>query len=323
MKRHHQPMVKVEIKPVANLGYRLSLEWQSNASSPSRPSPPRDYAIIAPTTASHPTIREGREGIPMATIDDFVNHRWTDAKEALRQQDPDYVSKVEDLEREFETRNGLLVLSPEAIPPFEVNETPRRPLTTEWHKLLESCNEMTMQADIIRIVAASLTGNQVRQAENNVAGRLFLYHFRSFPIHVEALFQRAHDVIRKTAEVYRADRKSIGKLIMRYKQAMNQQKPDILDEIRNSYVHATKQSWAKKVTEEQNWEPAVVIGQTLRIALEAQLYPRQGSRFKSGDYTHFVDAADIFLNDIGKVLGDFEQDLIANHKLKYRMDGGE
>ena len=54
----------------------------------------------------------------MATIDDFVNHRWTDAKEALRELDPGFVSKVEALVREYESRNRLLVISPEALPAF-------------------------------------------------------------------------------------------------------------------------------------------------------------------------------------------------------------
>ena len=181
---------------------------------------------------------------------------------------------------------------------------------------------MTMQADIVLIVAASLTANQVKQVRNDVAGRLFAYHFRSFPIHVKTLVERVHDVIRKTAEVYLSHYRSIRKLCERYKQAINQEMPDFLNEIRNNFVHPTKQNWAKTVTEEHNWEPSVVIGQTTRIPLNMLLYPQQGNLFRSGKYAHFVDAAEMILNDIGKILHDLEQDLMANCKLKYRMSSG-
>ncbi len=259
----------------------------------------------------------------MPTIDDFVNNRWADAKEALIQRDPEYVRKVEDLVKEDESKSHLIVLSPEAIPTFEVKETPRKPLTTKWHKLLESCYEMTMQADIIRVIATSLTGSQIKHAPNEIAGRLFLYHFRSFPIHVKVLFERAHDVIRKSAEVYLSNRRSIEQLAVRYRQAINQETPDFLNEIRNSYVHARKQNWAGKVTAEHSWEPAVVIGQTPRIALEALLYPQLGSQFKSGKYAYFADAAEIILEGFGTILHNFEDDLIANYKLKYPMSSAQ
>ena len=47
MKRHHQPMVKVEIKPVANLGSWLSLEWQSKAPTGEKHAQASDYDLIA------------------------------------------------------------------------------------------------------------------------------------------------------------------------------------------------------------------------------------------------------------------------------------
>ena len=254
----------------------------------------------------------------MATIDDFVNHRWADAKEALRQLDPDYVSKVEDLAREYESKNRLLYIPLEAIPASDVKDNPRKPLSTEWHKLLESCNEMTIQADIIRTVAASLTPNQVGQERNDTAGRLFVYHFRSFPIHLKSMVERLHDVIGKTANTYLGDHKSIRKFRKRYKQTINQQMPDSLSKLRNASVHATNRNWAKKVTKENSWEPAV-IGPTPRIALDASFYPQLGSRFKYGEYTHFVDEAEMFLHGLGKILQELEQDLMTKYKLKYRM----
>ena len=255
----------------------------------------------------------------MPIIDDFVNHRWADAKEALRDQDPDFVTKVEDLVREDESRNRLLYLPIGAMPAFEVNETPRKPLSTEWHNLLGSCNEITRQADIVLMVAANLSGCLNTETPDELAGRQFIYHFRSFPIHATTLFENANDVILKTLTVFLDDQASIYILRRRYKQAIEQKTPKFLHKVRNSYLHATEKYWSRKITEEENWEPAVAIGQTPRTALDKLLYPQQGSRFKSGKYTHFMDAAEIFLNDIGKVLHDLEQDLKANYKLKYPM----
>ena len=149
-----------------------------------------------------------------------------------------------------------------------------------------------------------------------------MYYFRSFPIHVKTLVERVHDVIRKTAEVYLSHCRSIRKLCEHYKQAINQEMPAFLNEIRNNFAHPTKQSWAKTVTEEQNWEPSVVFGQTPRLAHDMLFYPQQGSLFKSGKYPHYVDAAEIIPNGIGKILQVLEQDLMTNYKLKYRMSSG-
>ncbi len=202
------------------------------------------------------------------------------------------------------------------MPPFEVNVTPRKPLSKEWHKLFETCNEITSQADIVRIVAACLTADQLRQASNNIAGRLFVYHFRSFTIHVKTLGEWANKLIKKTVETYINDHKPRKKLYQRYRRVINKEMPEHLGRIRNSNVHATDDNWSRGVTTEQNWEPAVALGQTPRIAYDVLFYPLQGSKFKGGEYTHFVDAAEIILNDIGNILYALEQDLKAKYNLK-------
>ena len=66
----------------------------------------------------------------MATIDDFVNHRWADAKEALRQLDPDYVNRLESTARL--QRVGL-----EHPFPADMKEQPKKRLSKEWHHPLE------------------------------------------------------------------------------------------------------------------------------------------------------------------------------------------
>ncbi len=255
----------------------------------------------------------------MPTIDDFVNHRWADANEALRVQDPEYMKRVEDLVKQDESRNHLLYIPLEAKPPFEVNVTPRIPLSTEWHKLFEACNEITRQADIVLIIAASLTSHQMGQAPNDVAGRLFIYNFRSFPIHVKTLSEWANNLIKRTAETYTIKRRSSSILFKRYRRIIDREIADYLGRIRISNVHATDDNWSRSVTAEQNWEPAVALGQTPRIAHDVLLYPQQGREFKTGKYANFLNAAEMILNGIGGVLLTFEQDLMNNYDLKYPM----
>ena len=128
--------------------------------------------------------------------------------------------------------------------------------------------------------------------------------------------ERMKDVIRKTVNTYLGDHKSTRKICKRYQRAINQQIPDSLRELRNSFVHPTNMNWTKKVTAERNWEHAVVICQTPQIALGELLYPQLGRPFKSGDYGRFVNTAEMFLNDLGNILYALEQDLKANYNLK-------
>ena len=71
----------------------------------------------------------------MATIDDFVNHRWADAKQTLRNLDPEYVSNLESTVR-------LQHLGLEHPYPADVEDSPKQRLSIEWHRLLESCHEL-------------------------------------------------------------------------------------------------------------------------------------------------------------------------------------
>ena len=124
-------------------------------------------------------------------------------------------------------------------------------------------------------------------------------------------------------ETYIDDHESRKKLYQHYRRVINKEIPVHLGKIRNSNVHATDDNWSRGVTAEQNWEPAVALGQTPRIAHDMLFYPQQGRKFKDGEYAHFVEVAEIILSDIGKVLHDLEQDLKANHNLKYPMISGQ
>ena len=70
--------------------------------------------------------RRWGEGIKaMPSIDDFVNHRWADAKEVLRQLDPDYVREIGET-----VRLQDVGLQPPKVP--DVERSPK-PESTEGH----------------------------------------------------------------------------------------------------------------------------------------------------------------------------------------------
>ena len=76
----------------------------------------------------------------MPLIGDFVDHRWMDAKEILRKQDPDHVRKIESTGRS--PQDWLKPTS--GLPP-------------RWHNLLAACDELHLLASMVQAAAVGLT----------------------------------------------------------------------------------------------------------------------------------------------------------------------
>ena len=106
------------------------------------------------------------------TIDDFVRNRWADAKEALRELDPDYVSTMETLLGL--DRSGLLA-PPDMV--AKSDKQPRKRLSKRWHGLLEACFELTVITRNYLICYGNLTSEAVRRMDDVEAGRLFMFGF--------------------------------------------------------------------------------------------------------------------------------------------------
>ena len=120
----------------------------------------------------------------MASIDDFLDHLWANAKEELRELDRDYVSRVESAAR-------LQAVGLEASLPYGVSTAPAQRLSTEWHRLLEACTELRMQVDCVRIAAKGLTGEANNGLPSYEAGVQSDFHFRSWFMHVDVMAGRA------------------------------------------------------------------------------------------------------------------------------------
>lgn len=239
----------------------------------------------------------------MASIDDFVNHRWADAKEALRNLDRDFVYKLE-----FEVRlqdSGL-------EPPWEsvVDETPSQRLSSQWHHLLEACVELNMQAETVQVAAVSLTPQANSALSDCEAGKRIHYHHRSWFIHVAVLAERTDDVIRKATELYILDPEKRMEVAKRHHAKVYDQIKSNVDQQRNEYVHP-RRSWVKGVTEDQLWEKLVSGGMTPSKLLAEFHYPERGITVKGGKYNSFGDESTKIFDSVGAILQELEADLIS------------
>lgn len=230
----------------------------------------------------------------MPSIDDFVNHRWDDAKEALAKLDPDFV--------------GILELGLGMPEQYSVVDRPKRPLSKKWHRVLEACLELTMQSKNVQVAATSLTPEANEGLSRIEAGTRAAYHFRSWFIHARALSERTCDVIRKTAALYIVESRNHLRVSKRYRTSVHDQVTTRIERQRNDFLHANR-SWATGITEEGLWEGHITIGMTPARFLGEFHYPAQGSHILAGKYGGYTFETSEMFDRIGKILQEFESEL--------------
>ena len=239
----------------------------------------------------------------MASIDDFVNHRWTDAKEVLRSLDGDFVYKLE-LEVRLEN-SGL-----EAPWNSVVDEKPSQRLPSEWHRLLEACVELNIQVPNVQVAAANMTSQANLVLSDREIGKYVLYHLRSWFIHVAALAERTNDVINKCTEVYIPDPKKDLRveIAKRHRSKVYEQITRRVNQQRNEFVHP-RRSWGSGVTEDQLWEKLVSGGMIPSKLLAEFHYPETGTNAKRGKYNLFIGETTKVIDCVGAILQELEADL--------------
>ena len=244
----------------------------------------------------------------MVTIEDFVSHRWEDAKAELKKRDPEFVGKAESEHR----LNKLGLYAPQH--PLGIEDFSIRRLSKPWHRLLEACFELTMQAEHVETAAVYLTACANRQLAHIEIGKRSSYHLRSWFIHAHTLGERTQSVIQKTAQVYVPDPKSVNKLASLYGKRAYQ---DIIGPIRsrrNQYAHGKtdqSRSWAKGITEDEGWEGLVAIGMTPQMHRTEFGYPTEANDVLSGKYEHFMDATTEIFGIVGSILHDLEAEIVV------------
>ena len=255
----------------------------------------------------------------MPSIDDFINHRWTDAKTALRELDPDFVG-------EFETSvrlepSGLYV--PRSL---DIESKPVRGLSTQWHRLLESCYELIIQTDIVQTSADSLIADSNNGAMSAVEiGRRILYHFRSWCIHAKTLADLTCDVIRNTTDLYVTDRVLRAEMIKRHCDLVYHEVTKEIGEPRNDFVHPNR-SMSKEITQGNNWEVLVASSRgslTERIqfglagvgnSLNSETDSSSVDALPSQE--NFAPAAARILDSLGSILRELEEGIAGQFSPK-------
>ena len=240
----------------------------------------------------------------MASIDDFINHRFTDAKIVLRQFDRDFVDQIESTHR-------LETIGLTGPWPSVVQHKPKQRLSSGWHRLLEACHELTVQASILQVSAASLTAGANEGIPRVEIGRRANYHFNSWFIHTSALAERADKAIRCTTEVYVEDSGACTQIVTRYRKRVHEV-TEPYKELRNEFVHAGK-SWSNALTEGQFWEGNVSVGMTPQRFLDEFYYPGEADRLKSGKYELFAAETKVVFDCLGGILMELESELPVLH----------
>ena len=149
------------------------------------------------------------------SIDDFVNHRWADAKEALRKLEADFVERSENTVNL--QRMGL-------SPPWQADgqETPMSQLPKEWHRLLEACVEIVLQRTRLQVATHGLSAVGNSDLSKFEAGKQQTYHFGSWFIYANTLAERTGDIVRRTSELYVSDPPLAKELTKRYKESVRE-----------------------------------------------------------------------------------------------------
>ena len=240
----------------------------------------------------------------MGSIDDFVNHRWADAKATLKDLDRDFVDRCES--EVWLQRIGLAA-------PWrpDTGRVPAQRLSTEWHRLLEACLELTVQESILKTSAVNLTANANDGLPLLEVGKHLDYHFRSWFIHARTLSERTEEVIRWTTKVYLPNGETRTSLDKHLCGRVYEEFTEHIREQRNQYAHGTVRSWGCGTTENQLWESLVSISMTPQNFLDEFLYLAIGNSVMSGKYQEFVDATTIYCDRLGSILQELEANIVG------------
>ena len=233
-----------------------------------------------------------------------MNHRWTDASEALRKIDSDFVITLES-----DMRLDRLGLTP----PFrrEIIGTPKQPLSTNWHRLLEACFEVIRQTDILKASANCL--NEWNEFGMNSVGiaRQRNYHFRSWVIHAAVLCENSENVVDWSTKVYLPDTGKRKDVLDGCKAIVDREIRDRLSPIRNGFVHpmTKNRSWSKAATDLGYWEGLVALGMTPRKHLDEFNYQSEANEVSLEILREAATETERIIELLGSLLLRIESDI--------------
>ena len=176
----------------------------------------------------------------MPSIDDFIAHRWADAREVLRGMDPEYVEV-------FERKTDVSAERQRVTHPIDATDKPRRSLPGEWHRILESCEQLSMQISPVEMAADGLHSVAAIGLDPIETGKRSDYHIRSWFVHMSALVERVQEVAGLTARLYVMDAQAAKGISDTWKSRVGEQIGKHVAVLRNDFVHP-KRSWARNIS---------------------------------------------------------------------------
>ena len=232
----------------------------------------------------------------MPTINDFIEHRWAEAKEELRSRDPGYVTA---LEAAVGLSKGGFV-----VPDI----TPSDRLPERWTQLLEISTDLVGQLELLQHCVAGLEPHVYEGLDGPQTSSLELYHVTNWQHHAYALVEKVKVLINIWVKLAPADvRPSLSALSDGWRERLKAEVSDKLEPYRTPTAHGVGGVGvaAKGVTEIQGWESAVVLPISAERIVEAS---HESSVPRSGWREQVPAATDNMVASIGQILADAESE---------------
>ena len=229
----------------------------------------------------------------MATIEEFVDHIWVEARKALQTLDSEFVEQLDNL-YERQQAGAAESLSADERP------KPTHRLSHEWHLLLEACFELTRQLHLFRFAAKCLSETSLESSSAKETGLRIDYDLRAWFTHAETLAERANLVVKRTITVFSEGSRNNPNLTKSFRVLVDKAITDQVKDIRNKYMHATRGD-AQAITEAGLWEGPVVLGLTPQRYLDDLRSYEIKTLKELGTIERIVSATETMLEELGAV----------------------
>ena len=250
----------------------------------------------------------------MTSIEDFISHRWADAKEELRKLDPSFVAKYEEVavkanaeDSTLSMPNPTLWLPGQGLVDFFVHREPINRLSENWYRLFEGCFSLADQATIVRTAAKHMTAQMYQSFLGDDVGMVANYHFHSWVIHLKTLCDRVEYVGKRTTRLYVSDPKARKDSEKGLENSLRLLKAKI-ETLRHEFAHGKSDFAVKGMTELNLWEKHIAVGFTVESLLD-RAHANMENGIKHGLYDRCVDEAERYFSDLGLMLYELEQDI--------------
>lgn len=233
----------------------------------------------------------------MPTINDFIEHRWAEAKEELQSLDAGYVTA---LEATVGLSRGGFVLP---------NVTPSRRLPKRWTQLLETSTDLVLQLERLQHCVSGLGPEYYEGLDGPQTSSLQDYHLSNWQHHAYALVEKVEVLINVWVKLCPEDvRPSVSSLAKKWRERLKVEIREKLEPYRTPTAHGIGGVGIapRGITEEQGWESAVVLPIPAERIVE-HMHDAHGAKGRRW-YEDVRAATDNLVATIGQILADAESE---------------